>query len=36
MFGGLKDWHRVATRYDRYPTVFVTAIALAAAVIFWL
>ncbi|MBS1037863.1 transposase, partial [Gluconobacter cerinus] len=22
MFGRLKDWRRVATRYDRCPTVF--------------
>ncbi|QFU07198.1 Transposase DDE domain protein [Palleronia sp. THAF1] len=36
MFGRLKDWRRVATRYDRSPTVFLSAIALAAAVIFWL
>jgi transposase len=36
MFGRLKDWRRVATRYDRLPTVFLSAIALAATVIFWL
>ena len=30
MFGRLKDWRRVATRYDR------CAIALAATVLFWL
>lgn len=36
MFGGLKDWRRVATRYDRSPTAFLSAIALAAVVIFWL
>lgn len=30
MFGRLKDWQRVATRYDRCPTVFFSAIALAA------
>ena len=36
MFGRLKDWRRVATRYDRCPTVFFSAIALAATVIFWL
>ena len=35
-FGRLKDWRRVATRYDRCPTVFLSAIALAATVIFWL
>jgi len=31
MFGRLKDWRRVATRYDRCPKVFLSAIALAAA-----
>ena len=36
MFGRLKDWLRVATRYDRSPTVFLSAIALAAPIIFWL
>ena len=36
LFGRLKDWRRVATRYDRCPKVFLSAIALAAAVIFWL
>ena len=36
MFGRLKDWRRVATRYDCCPTVFLSAIALAATVLFWL
>lgn len=36
MFGRLKDWRRVATRYDRCPTVFFSAVAVAATVIFWL
>ncbi|HCW59395.1 IS5 family transposase [Sphingobium lactosutens] len=36
MFSRLKDWRRVATRYDRCPTAFLSAIALAATVIFWL
>jgi len=36
MFGRIKDWRRVATRYDRSPTVLLSAIALAATVIFWL
>ncbi len=36
MFGRLKDWRRVATRYDRCPKVFLPAIALAALVIYWL
>ena len=36
MFGRLKDWRRVATRYDRCPKVFMNAIILAATVMFWL
>ncbi|WP_226689719.1 IS5 family transposase [Ruegeria arenilitoris] len=36
MFGRLKDWRRVATRYDRCPKVFLSAIALATLVIYWL
>ncbi|CUH44799.1 Transposase [Ruegeria atlantica] len=36
MFGRLKDWRRVATRYDGCPKVFLSAIALAATVLFWL
>ena len=36
MFGRLKDWRRVATRYDRCPKVFLSAIALAATILFWL
>ncbi|WP_151989743.1 transposase, partial [Sphingomonas aurantiaca] len=36
MFGRLKDWRRVATRYDRCPTAFFSAVAFAATVIFWL
>ncbi|MEP3332135.1 MAG: IS5/IS1182 family transposase, partial [Sedimentitalea sp.] len=36
MFGRLKDWRRVATRYDRSPTVFLSAITLAATGLFWL
>ncbi|EEX09667.1 transposase, IS4 family [Ruegeria lacuscaerulensis ITI-1157] len=36
MFGRLKDWRRVATRYDRCPKVFLSAIALSALVIYWL
>ncbi len=35
MFGRLKDWRRVATCYDRCPKVFLSAIALAATVLFW-
>lgn len=36
MFGRLKDWRRIATRYDRCAHTFMSAIALAAAVLFWL
>ena len=36
MFGRLKDWRRFAIRYDRCPKVFMSAIALAATVLFWL
>ena len=36
MFGRLKDWRRIAMRYDRCPIVFLSAIALAAIVLFWL
>ena len=36
MFGRLKDRRRVATRYDRCPKIFLSAIALAALVIYWL
>lgn len=32
----IKDWRRVATRYDRCPKVFLSACALAAVVMFWL
>ncbi len=36
MFGRLKDWPRIATRYDRCPELFLSAIALAATVLLWL
>ncbi len=36
MFGRLKDWRRVATRYDRCAKTFLSAVALTATVIFWL
>ncbi|PZX10916.1 transposase, partial [Palleronia aestuarii] len=35
MFERLEDWRRVATRYDRCPKVFLSAIALAGIVIYW-
>lgn len=36
MFCRLKDWRRLATRFDRNIKNFMGAIALAAAVIWWL
>ncbi len=36
MFGRLTDWRRVATRYDRCAKTFLSAVALAATVMFWL
>ena len=36
MFGRLKDWRRVATRYDRCAHAFFSAICIAATVAFWL
>jgi len=32
----LKDWRRVATRYERCADLYLSAVALAATVIFWL
>lgn len=36
MFARLKDWRRIATRYDRCPILFLSAVALAATFIYWL
>ena len=36
MFGKLKDWRRIHTRYDRCAHTFMSAIAVAAIVIFWI
>ena len=36
MFGRLKDWRRIATRYDRCAHTFFSAICIATTVIFWL
>ena len=36
MFGRLKDWRRIHTRYDRCAHTFFSAIVIAATVIFWL
>jgi len=35
-FARLKDWRRIATRYDRCPILFLSACVLAAIVMFWL
>ena len=36
MFGKLKDWRRIATRYDRCAHTFRSAIAIAFIVIWWI
>jgi transposase len=36
MFSKLKDWRRIATRYDRCAHTFFSAICIAATVIFWI
>ena len=36
MFGKLKDWRRIHTRYDLCAHTFMSAICIAATVIFWL
>ena len=36
MFGRLKDWRLIHTRYDRCAHTFMSAICIAATVIFWL
>ena len=36
MFAKLKDWRRVATRYDRCAHTFFSAICIAAIIIFWI
>ena len=36
MFGRLKDWRRIHTRYDRCSHTFFSAICIAATVIFWI
>ena len=35
-FAKIKDWRRIATRYDRCADIFMAAITLAATCIFWL
>jgi transposase len=36
MFCRMKDWRRIATRYDRLARNFLSAIAIVASVCFWL
>jgi transposase len=36
MFGKLKDWRRIHTRYDHCAHTFMSAIAIAAIFIFWI
>ena len=36
MFARIKDWRRIATRYDRCADLYLSACALAAIVLFWL
>ena len=36
MFGRLKDWRRIHTRYDRCSHTFFSAICITATVIFWI
>ena len=36
LFGRIKDWRRVATRYDRCAHTFMSAISIAATVCYWL
>lgn len=35
-FAKIKDWRRIATRYDRCADIFMAAITLAVTCIFWL
>jgi len=35
MFCRLKDYRRIATRYDRLARNFASAVALAAAILWW-
>ena len=35
MFARLKDWRRVATRYDKLKVTYAAAVHLAATVMFW-
>ena len=35
MFGRLKNWRRIATRYDKLARNYASAVALAATIIWW-
>jgi transposase len=35
-FGRIKDWRRIATRYDRCADLFLSACCLAVVVIYWI
>jgi transposase len=36
LFAKIKDWRRIHTSYDRCARTFMSAICIAATVIFWL
>lgn len=36
LFCKIKDWRRIATRYDRTARNFLSAVALAATISFWI
>lgn len=36
MFGRIKDWRRIAMRYERCAHTYMSAICLAATVLFWI
>ncbi len=36
LFAKLKDWRRIAMRYDRCAHTFFSAICIAATIIFWI
>ena len=36
MFGKIKDWRRIHTRYDRCAHTFMSAICIVATIIFWI
>ena len=36
LFAHLKDWRRIATRYDRCAHTFMAAITIAATIMFWI